>query len=112
MTGLVLAGTNAVAVGFAFVNSLGNLTGYVGPVLVGWLKQSMGSFGTAVFVLGCTTVLMGALPFTLRRYIVEQEHGSETVMRAVSDQVRAGRQYRTRMSVSTTTAKDSEGAIS
>ncbi|MBN3846597.1 MULTISPECIES: MFS transporter [Burkholderiaceae] len=90
MTGLVLAGTNAVAVGFAFVNSLGNLTGYVGPVLVGWLKQSTGSFGTALFVLGCTTVLMGALPFTLRRYIVEQEHGSGTVAHAVSDKVRAG----------------------
>ena len=77
MTGLVLASTNAAAVGFAFVNSLGNLTGYVGPVLVGWLKQSTGSFGTALLVLGCTTVVMGALPFTLRRYIVEQERGGE-----------------------------------
>jgi ACS family tartrate transporter-like MFS transporter len=75
----VLASTNATAVGFAFVNSLGNLTGYVGPVLVGWLKQSTGSFGTALLVLGCTTVVMGALPFTLRRYIVEQERGGDAL---------------------------------
>jgi ACS family tartrate transporter-like MFS transporter len=85
MTGLVLAGTNAAAVGFAFVNSLGNLTGYVGPVLVGWLKQSTGSFGTALIVLGCTTVVMAALPFTLRRYIVEQERGGEALTREADE---------------------------
>ncbi|WP_279616470.1 MFS transporter [Caballeronia temeraria] len=76
MTGMVLSTTTASAVGFAFVSSVGNLTGYVGPVLVGWLKQTTGGFGAALLVLGCTTVLMGALPLTLRRFIANQETGN------------------------------------
>ena len=34
----------AAADGIALVNSIGNLEGYVGPFIVGWIKDSMGSF--------------------------------------------------------------------
>ena len=36
---------SAAAGGIALVNSIGNLGGFVGPYLMGWLKQTSGGFG-------------------------------------------------------------------
>ena len=48
-----LAGAGAAA-GLAFINALGNLGGYVGPMLVGTIRDRAGGFGPAlVFMAGC-----------------------------------------------------------
>ncbi|HEX7810291.1 MAG TPA: MFS transporter [Burkholderiales bacterium] len=53
MPSLFLTGT-AAAAGIALINSLGNLGGYVGPMIVGWIKDSTQSFEMALYFLaGC-----------------------------------------------------------
>lgn len=53
MPSLFLTGA-AAAGGIALINSIGNLGGYVGPFIVGWIKQSTGSFEMGVYFLaGC-----------------------------------------------------------
>ena len=54
-----LGGVTA-AVGIAFINSLGNLAGFVSPYLVGWLKDLTHSTNTGMFVLAAS-LLAGAL---------------------------------------------------
>lgn len=44
-------GGTAAAGGIAFINSVGNLGGFFGPALMGWLKQSTGGYAAGMFVL-------------------------------------------------------------
>ena len=46
-----LAGT-AAAGAIGLINSLGNLGGFVGPYVVGWLRQASGDFAAGLVVLG------------------------------------------------------------
>lgn len=46
-----LAGT-AAAGAIGLINSVGNLGGFVGPYLVGWLRQASGDFAAGLVVLG------------------------------------------------------------
>jgi len=46
-----LAGV-AAAGGIAFINSVGNLGGFVGPFMVGWLKDHLGGFQAGLIFLG------------------------------------------------------------
>jgi ACS family tartrate transporter-like MFS transporter len=41
----------AAAAGMAFVNSVGNLGGFFGPYMIGWLKDATGSFTTGLYGL-------------------------------------------------------------
>jgi ACS family tartrate transporter-like MFS transporter len=51
-----LSGT-AAAAAIAAINSLGNLSGLLGPIAVGWLKDTTGSFQAGLFFLsGCALV--------------------------------------------------------
>ena len=59
MPSTFLTGT-AAAASIAWINSLGNLGGAFGPPLVGWVKQSTGSFAGGLFLLA-GFVLMSAL---------------------------------------------------
>jgi ACS family tartrate transporter-like MFS transporter len=47
---MFLRGT-AAAAGIALINSIGSLGGFVGPYLVGWIKQSTGSFSAGMGAL-------------------------------------------------------------
>jgi MFS transporter, ACS family, tartrate transporter len=51
-----LSGPEA-AVGLALINSVGNLGGYVGPQIVGWMKDSTGTFEAPLYFLGACGVL-------------------------------------------------------
>ncbi|MDR3435602.1 MAG: MFS transporter [Telmatospirillum sp.] len=51
-----LTGT-AVAAGIGFINAIGNLGGFLGPFLVGYIKDSTGSFISGLLFLGGCTVL-------------------------------------------------------
>jgi MFS transporter, ACS family, tartrate transporter len=51
-----LSGT-AAAAGIAGINSIGNLGGLIGPIAVGWLRDTTGSFEAGLFFLsGCALV--------------------------------------------------------
>ncbi len=60
-----LSGT-AAAGGIALINSTGNLGGFVGPYLVGKIKDHTGSDVTALLVLAFAPLLMGLLALTVR----------------------------------------------
>src|SRR5215510_8830229 len=59
---LFLTGT-AAAGGIALVNSIGNLGGYVGPFIVGWIKDSTGSFEAGLYVLAACALASGIIAF-------------------------------------------------
>jgi MFS transporter, ACS family, tartrate transporter len=59
MPSLFLTGS-AAAAGIAWVNAVGNLAGTVTPFIVGWVKDSTGSFAGGLFVLA-GFALMSAL---------------------------------------------------
>ena len=42
---------SALAAGLAFINSLGNAAGYLGPIAVGYAKDATGSFEVGIYVL-------------------------------------------------------------
>jgi MFS transporter, ACS family, tartrate transporter len=50
MPAMFLTGT-AAAASFAWINSLGNLGGFFGPSIVGWVRESTGSFAGGLYAL-------------------------------------------------------------
>jgi D-galactonate transporter len=57
-----LSGT-AAAGAIALINSIGNLAGFAGPYLIGWVKETTGSTSTGLFVLAALPLLGGLLVF-------------------------------------------------
>jgi ACS family tartrate transporter-like MFS transporter len=51
LTGAALAG------GLAFVNSVGNFAGYLGPIMVGYAKDATGSFEMGIYLLACACLI-------------------------------------------------------
>jgi ACS family tartrate transporter-like MFS transporter len=58
LTGVAAAG------GIAFINSVGNLGGFVGPFMVGWLKDNAGGFQAGLIFLGAC-LLTGSIVATV-----------------------------------------------
>jgi MFS transporter, ACS family, tartrate transporter len=54
----------AAAGGFAFINLCGNLAGLIGPNVIGWIRQTTGSFGDVAYFLAAV-LLLGALLLAL-----------------------------------------------
>jgi MFS transporter, ACS family, tartrate transporter len=52
MPSMILTGT-AAASGIAWINAVGNLGGFFGPSVVGWAKESTGSFAGGLYALAC-----------------------------------------------------------
>jgi ACS family tartrate transporter-like MFS transporter len=52
---------SAAAGGIALVNSIGNLGGYVGPFVVGWIKDGTGSFEAGLYFLAACALLSGII---------------------------------------------------
>jgi len=61
-----LTGTSA-AVGIALINSIGNIGGYVGPMVVGWIKDSTSSFEMGVYFLAGCAFMSGLIAYLARR---------------------------------------------
>jgi ACS family tartrate transporter-like MFS transporter len=59
-----LTGT-AAAGGIALVNCIGNLGGFIGPYAVGWIKDSTGDFGAALYFLAGCAVLSALITLVL-----------------------------------------------
>jgi ACS family tartrate transporter-like MFS transporter len=53
---MLLTGT-AAAAGIAFINSIGNLSGWLGPTVVGWLKDLTGTTATGLYVVASLEAL-------------------------------------------------------
>ncbi|WP_310629847.1 MFS transporter [Paraburkholderia sp.] len=66
MPSAFLSGAGAAA-GIAMINSLGNLGGFVGPSVIGWLKQSTGSYGAGLYVVAGTLAVSAAVTLLLGR---------------------------------------------
>jgi ACS family tartrate transporter-like MFS transporter len=60
-----LRGT-AAAGGIALINAIGNLGGFAGPYLVGWIKQSTGSFSYAIALLAVAAAAAALLVLALK----------------------------------------------
>lgn len=68
------------AVGLGIVNALGNLGGFVGPYIVGWLKDKTGSQVMAMFFLAGSLIIAGLIVLTLR-------HSNDPVVKIEKDEV-------------------------
>ena len=53
----------AAATGIAVINSVGNVGGMVGPMLIGWLRHKQASYATGVTVLASVTMAAAVLVF-------------------------------------------------
>jgi ACS family tartrate transporter-like MFS transporter len=62
---IVLGGT-AAAAGIALINSIGNLGGFVGPTVMGWLRGTSGDYSSGLLVLAAALVVEAALVMSLR----------------------------------------------
>lgn len=67
----MLTGT-AAAAGIALVNSIGNVGGFMGPMLVGYVKDASGSFAVSLWALAALVAFSGfaALALSARRRAV------------------------------------------
>jgi D-galactonate transporter len=66
-----LAGAGAAA-GIALINSLGNLSGFVSPYAIGWLKEATGSTDTGVYLLACGMVVGTLLTLSVPARLVNR----------------------------------------
>lgn len=57
----------AAAAGLAAINSIGNLGGFFGPAVIGWLKEKTGDFSMALYAIAAL-LLMSALLTLLIEY--------------------------------------------
>jgi ACS family tartrate transporter-like MFS transporter len=61
----LLTGVGAAA-GIALINSFGNLSGFLGPYLTGWLEDLTGSFRTGLWVVAVLMVVAGVVALRSR----------------------------------------------
>jgi ACS family tartrate transporter-like MFS transporter len=66
MPTMFLSGS-AAAAGIATINSIGNLGGFVGPAMIGWIKDLTGSFQGGLYFVAGLLVLSAVLTLVLSR---------------------------------------------
>jgi ACS family tartrate transporter-like MFS transporter len=66
MPSLFLTGA-AAAAGIALINSIGNLGGYIGPFIVGWIKDSTQSFEMGLYFLAASAFASAAITYFAMR---------------------------------------------
>jgi len=66
MPTMFLSGT-AAASGIATINSLGNLGGFAGPAMIGWIKQTTGSFAGGLYFVAALLTLSAIITLILAR---------------------------------------------
>ncbi|MDT8329619.1 MFS transporter [Roseomonas gilardii] len=67
MPTMFLSGS-AAAAGIATINSIGNLGGFVGPSVIGWVRGATGSFAGGLYVVAAALVVSAALTLLLSRH--------------------------------------------
>jgi MFS transporter, ACS family, tartrate transporter len=66
MPSMFLTGT-AAAGAIALINATGNLGGYIGPFVVGWIKDSSGSFEAGLYFLAASAIACAVITFLAAR---------------------------------------------
>ena len=66
MASTFLSGAGAAA-GIAMINSIGNLGGFIGPYMIGWIKGKTGSYTGGLYGVGATLALSAGLTLLLSR---------------------------------------------
>ena len=66
MPSVFLSGAGAAA-GIAMINSVGNLGGFVGPFVIGWLKNVTGSYAAGLYVVAATLAVSAIVTLMLSR---------------------------------------------
>ena len=66
MPSMFLSGARAAA-GIAMINSVGNLGGFVGPFVIGWLKNVTGSYSGGLYVVATTLAVSAVVTLMLSR---------------------------------------------
>jgi ACS family tartrate transporter-like MFS transporter len=66
MPSIFLTGT-AAAGAIAMINAVGNLGGYVGPFVVGWVRESTKSFGAGLYFLAACSLMAAVITFLAAR---------------------------------------------
>ena len=69
MPTLFLSGP-AAATGIATINSIGNLGGFVGPAMIGWIKDKTGSFDGGLYFVAGLLVFSAVLTLLLSRSLL------------------------------------------
>ena len=46
----------AAAAGVAYINSIANIAGFIGPFIMGWIKDATGSFDGGLLVIACVCI--------------------------------------------------------
>jgi ACS family tartrate transporter-like MFS transporter len=65
----------AAAGGIALINALGNIGGFAGPYVTGWIKDATGSFTYGLLVLASGVLLTGIITWLFCRDPVALHHG-------------------------------------
>jgi ACS family tartrate transporter-like MFS transporter len=76
MPSMMLTGA-AAAAGIAYINSIGNVGGAVGPALVGWIKDVTGSYSGGLYGLAAFTgvsALIAACALHIPRQVPVRGH--------------------------------------
>jgi len=60
----------AAAAGLAAINSIGNLGGFVGPAMIGWIKSLTGSFAGGLYFVCGLLIVSAAVTFLVSRSVV------------------------------------------
>jgi D-galactonate transporter len=71
LPGAFLSGA-AAAAGIAFVNSVGNISGFVAPYMVGWIKDATGSASPALWVIAASMTIASLLVFRVPAPLVNK----------------------------------------
>jgi MFS transporter, ACS family, tartrate transporter len=71
MPSMFLTGASAAA-GIAMINSMGNFGGFIGPLVVGWLKDKFGSYAGGLYVAAGMMALSAVVVVLLGRLAVRQ----------------------------------------
>jgi len=60
-------GSPAAASGIAAINSIGNLGGFIGPAMIGWIKHLTGSFLRGLYFVSGLLLFSAALTVMVAR---------------------------------------------
>jgi len=66
----------AAAGGIALINSTGNLAGFVGPTVVGLIRQITGSFSGGMLAMAMAVLVAGVLALAMPRFAGHQQRAS------------------------------------
>lgn len=69
----------SAAASLALVNSIGNLGGFLGPFVTGWVRESFGGFEAALVMLGCSLLIFGLVIFV---FLTRQERHAAPALAA------------------------------